>query len=177
MSEFRDFDRVLHELHRGLESASYYDFLGLDPQSDYVELREAFYERSQRFHPDRFVASDDEELKARVYQVYKRMTEAYNVLSDPQLRVAYDRTLQSGENRLSDVARSRRLSAQERAVNNTLARIYLRSGRAKLERDDVVGAWIDCRLALSLDDSPPLLALRDDIRRNPNAANLLGDEA
>lgn len=172
-----DFDRELQRLHQGLDSLTYYEFLGLSAGCDYVALREGFYDRSQRFHPDRFVAVDDEELKRTVYAVYKRMTESYNVLSDPLLRVAYDEALKAGENRLSDVARSRRLSPEERGVNNGFARIYLRSGLAKLNRGELVAAWVDCRLGLSLEDSAPLQQLRDAIVEHPNAAAVLGDDA
>ena len=53
-------------------------------------------------------------------------------------------------------ARSRRLDADERQVSNPFARIYLRSGRRKYELGDLNGAWIDCELGLSLEETPPL---------------------
>jgi DnaJ-class molecular chaperone len=84
------------------------------------------------------------------------MTEAYQVLSDPELRATYDQALARGEARLAAESRSRRLDADERQVSNPFARIYLRSGRRKFEQGDLNGAWIDCELGLSLEETPPL---------------------
>jgi len=99
---------------------------------------------------------EGESVKKAVYAVYKRMTEAYQVLSDPELRAIYDRSLREGQPRLSAEDRSRRLDADERQVSNPFARIYLRSGRRKFEQGDLNGAWIDCELGLSLEETPPL---------------------
>jgi DnaJ-class molecular chaperone len=148
-----------------IDRLSYYDFLGVDRHADYIKIRDAFYVRAQRFHPDRFVAMEGESVKKAVYAVYKRMTEAYNVLSDPEQRVAYDRALAEGQVRLASEARSRRLDADERQVANPFARIYLRSGRRKYELGDLNGAWIDCELGLSLEETPPLRNLHVDIVR------------
>ncbi len=148
-----------------LEQLNYYEFLGVGPRADYIAIRDAFYTRAQRFHPDRFVAMEGESVKKAVYAVYKRMTEAYNVLSDPELRVVYDRALVEGQVRLAPEFRSRRLDADERQVANPFARIYLRSGRRKYELGDLNGAWIDCELGLSLEETPPLRNLHVGIVR------------
>jgi DnaJ-class molecular chaperone len=143
-------------LNDGIDRLSYYDFLAVTPQTDYIGIRDAFYTRAQLFHPDRFVAMQGESVKKAVYAVYKRMTEAYQVLSDPELRATYDQALARGEARLAAESRSRRLDADERQVSNPFARIYLRSGRRKFEMGDLNGAWIDCELGLSLEETPPL---------------------
>lgn len=150
-------------LHEGLALLTYYDFLGLRPGCDYIAVREAFYRRAQRFHPDRFVAAANPALVKAAYAVYKRVTEAFNVLLDPHLRIAYDEARLRGDVRLSDVARARRLSAAERQCSNPIARIYLRSAQAKLERGELRAAWVDVELGLSLEPAPPLLALRQEI--------------
>ena len=157
------FTEEIMRLYDGLDELSYYDYLGLHRGCDYVAVREGFYARAQRFHPDQFVHFSGETLKQAVYEVYKRMTEAYNVLLDPELRQAYDRNLESGAARLSEVARARRITAEEREVSNTLARIYLRSAKKKLARGMTLAAWIDAKLALSLESAPPLDRLLEEI--------------
>ncbi len=102
-------------------------------------------------------------MKRAVYSVYKRMTEAFNVLSDPELRRLYDRALGHGEVRLPAVDRARRLDADERQVSNVFARIYLRSGKQKLDEGDLNGAWIDAELGLSLEEARPLRELHVQI--------------
>jgi curved DNA-binding protein CbpA len=96
-----DFVAEIMRLYEGLDELSYYDYLGLEPGCDYVAVRDGFYARAQRFHPDQFVHRGGESLKAAVYEVFKRMTEAYNVLLDPELRMLYDDARRRGEARLS----------------------------------------------------------------------------
>jgi curved DNA-binding protein CbpA len=163
------FESEITSLHDGLPRLTYYDFLGLRPGCDYVAIREAFYARAQQYHPDRFVAARSEATKRAAYAVYKRMSEAYSVLSDPHLRIAYDEARLRGELRLSEVARARRLSADERQLANQFARIYLRSAQAKLERRELRAAWIDVQLGLSLEDAPPLRDLLHRIEQDPRA--------
>jgi DnaJ-class molecular chaperone len=154
-------------LFDGIDGFSYYEFLALRRTCDYIQVKDAFYGRAQRFHPDRFVALEGETVKRAVYAVYKRMTEAYSVLSDPELRQLYDEGLDDrGDVRLPAERRSRRLDAEERQVSNTLARVYLRSGRQKFARGDLNGAWIDVELGLSLEESPPLRDLHINIVRS-----------
>ena len=172
-------DELLAEIMRlydGLEELSYYEYLGLRPGCDYVAVRDGFYARAQRFHPDQFVYRGGESLRQAVYAVFKRMTEAYNVLLDPELRVLYDAALVRGEARLSEVARARLLTAEERQVHNTFARIYLRSARRKLEQGELRGAWVDVRLGLTLEQAPPLRKLLIEIEAHPGAPGLLGKD-
>ncbi|MBL4684442.1 MAG: DnaJ domain-containing protein [Nannocystaceae bacterium] len=161
------FTEEIMRLFNGLDGLSYYEYLGLRPGCDYVAVREGFYARAQRFHPDQFVHYSGASLKQAVYEVYKRMTESYNVLLDPELRLAYDKTLASGQVRLSEVSRARRITAEERQVSNALARIYLRSAKKKLARGRMLEAWIDARLALSLESAPPLHTLLQLIESQP----------
>ena len=164
-----EFEAEVMALQDGLDSSSYYEFLGLRPGCDYVAIREAFYARAQRFHPDRFVASRSESVKRAAYTVYKRMSEAFNVLIDPHLRNAYDEARMKGETRLSEVARARRLTAGERQLANQFARIYLRSAQAKIERGELKAAWIDVQLGLSLEEAPVLRELLEQIQKHPDA--------
>ncbi len=152
-------------LYDRLDGLTYYEVLGLEPLADYIAVRDAFYNRAQRFHPDRFVYLEGQSLKDAVYAVYKRMTESYNVLNDPELRRRYDQARERGQVRLPPAERGRRLDAQERKVSSGFARIYLRSARAKFERGDFRGAGIDAELGLSLDEAMPLRELRDQIIR------------
>ncbi len=151
-------------LHAGLDRLSYYEFLGITPQCDYVGIREAFFGQANRYHPDRYVLAAPA-VREAVYQVYKRMTEAYNVLSDPDLRIRYDAARRRGEVRLPDVERSRRRPPEERGIANPIARLYLRTARAKLARGDRKGAWIDAQLACSLELAPPLRALLHEVEK------------
>ncbi len=163
-------------LHEGLPQLSYYEFLGVRPSSDYVAIRDAYYARAQALHPDRFVAVGAGSLQRAAYAVYKRISEAFNVLGDPNLRMAYDEARLRGEHRLSDVARARRLSAAERQMSNNFARIYYRAAQSKLDRGLLLGAWIDVQLGLSLEDAVPLRELELQIQQDPAGRSALMEE-
>jgi len=66
---------------------TYYDVLDLDRDADPEEIKTAYYALAREHHPD--VADDDPEV-AKQFAV---IGDAYRVLSDPQRRHQYDRTL------------------------------------------------------------------------------------
>jgi len=71
----------------GQRPITYYDVLDLDRDATTEEIKDAYYELARRHHPD--VASQD----AEVTQRFALVSEAYRVLSDPQRRRQYDRSL------------------------------------------------------------------------------------
>lgn len=62
---------------------SYYEMLGVEPNATQEQIEKAFKELSVKYHPDR---CKDPVAKA----IYKRVVEAYNLLSDPVKRKEYD---------------------------------------------------------------------------------------
>ncbi len=61
----------------------YYDILGVDRNADDAAIKKAFRQLSKKYHPDINHAPGAE-------QKFKDINEAYQVLSDPQKRAAYD---------------------------------------------------------------------------------------
>ncbi len=176
MTSFEDLRDHVLALHAGLASMTYYEFLGVRPSSDYVAIRDAYYDRAQELHPDRFVVLGAGSLQRSAYAVYKRISEAFSVLSDPQLRIAYDESRLRGAHRLDDVARARRRTPQERALSNTFARIYYRAAAEKLRQGLLRAAWIDVQLGLSLEDAPVLRDLEAAILQQPGGRAALEEE-
>src|ERR1700735_2994355 len=63
----------------------YYEFLGVSRDCNDQELKTAYRRLSMQFHPARKPDNPEAEEK------FKQASEAYQVLSDPQKRAAYDR--------------------------------------------------------------------------------------
>jgi len=63
----------------------YYDVLGVARDADEQTIKKAFRKLARRFHPD--VNTEDPEAEAK----FKEAAEAYEVLSNPDSRAAYDR--------------------------------------------------------------------------------------
>ena len=67
-----------------MAKADYYDLLGVERVATSEDLKKAYRKMAMQYHPDR--NPDDAEAE----QKFKEISEAYDVLSDEQKRVAYD---------------------------------------------------------------------------------------
>ena len=76
---------------RTKQRRTHYEILGVKQTADEEEIKQGYRRRVKRVHPDR--NPDDPRAPAK----FKRVTEAYEVLSDPGRRRAYDRTLPGNE--------------------------------------------------------------------------------
>jgi len=65
----------------------YYDILGVDEDASEDEIKKAYRKKAKKYHPDMNPDLDKEEAEER----FKEVTEAYEVLSDPDKRAQYDR--------------------------------------------------------------------------------------
>ncbi|MFT5355110.1 MAG: curved DNA-binding protein CbpA [Polyangiales bacterium] len=92
-----------------LDDLDYYTLLSLDDRDDLPAIKKAFRDFARKYHPDIYAGKG----KVRVEQatvIYRRGSEAYQVLTDTKLRAAYDEALQSGRTRLSGRAMDRALA-------------------------------------------------------------------
>ena len=72
----------------------YYDILEVDPHADASAIKRRYYVLARKHHPDRVAPEDKEEATTK----FKEIAEAYQVLSDPELRHTYN---QDGKDALS----------------------------------------------------------------------------
>src|SRR3954452_6329412 len=63
----------------------YYDLLGVPRGADEAAIKSAYRRLAKEFHPDRHGGCKENEAR------FKAVSEAYDVLKDPQKRAAYDR--------------------------------------------------------------------------------------
>ncbi|KAG9291423.1 hypothetical protein G9A89_021841 [Geosiphon pyriformis] len=61
----------------------YYDLLGVSPTADASEIKKQYYKLALQFHPDKNNTDEAEQL-------FKKISVAYQVLSDPELRKKYN---------------------------------------------------------------------------------------
>lgn len=64
-----------------------YDFLGLDKNASDQEIRQAYRKLAKHFHPDLHPGD------SRKAAIFKRIVQAYEILSNPKKRGLYDRMI------------------------------------------------------------------------------------
>ncbi|MHA1868566.1 MAG: molecular chaperone DnaJ [Candidatus Heimdallarchaeaceae archaeon] len=67
------------------EKRDYYEVLGVSRDASESEIKKAFRKKAMQYHPDR--NPDDPEAAEK----FKEVSEAFEILSDPEKRAAYDR--------------------------------------------------------------------------------------
>ena len=86
------------------ENRQFYDLLGIPTDASSDAIREAYFERSREWHPDRFFRKELGSYSSAIEQIFIRLTEAHNILSERSTRRAYDR-----EHQITSVATSARI--------------------------------------------------------------------
>ena len=72
----------------------HYGILGLVQDASRKMIRESYYELARKMHPDRFRSGPLQDLLGKVDSFFTYVTDAYNTLYDPDLRIEYDRQLE-----------------------------------------------------------------------------------
>ncbi|EAY73218.1 hypothetical protein OsI_01090 [Oryza sativa Indica Group] len=70
----------------------YYKVLGVDRGAGDDDLKKAYHKLAMRWHPDKNPTNNKKEAEAK----FKQISEAYEVLSDPQKRTIYDQVGEEG---------------------------------------------------------------------------------
>jgi len=70
----------------------YYDVLGVPVDAVESKIKRAYYRKARKYHPDRNKDGNEEEAK----ELFQKIAEAYQVLSDPILRKQYNKEGEAG---------------------------------------------------------------------------------
>jgi curved DNA-binding protein CbpA len=77
------------ELEAKLETASFFELLGVPAGAPVEVVKAAFRDASRKFHPDKYFGRKLGSFKGRLEKVFKRLVEAHQTLSDPDRRRSY----------------------------------------------------------------------------------------
>lgn len=110
---------------------NYYEVLGVDRSASEGEIREQFRKLARENHPDRYKGLN----KAEAERKFQSLTEAVNILTNPERRKQHDAELSVGISRTSaDFAQ--------------VAKVYLAKGVKAFKEGDMSGAYENFDMAV-----------------------------
>ncbi len=72
---------------------SYHELLDLEFSADAKDIKRAYFQLSREFHPDRYYRRELGEFKPRLEKIFRKLVEAYELLSDPATRAEIERSM------------------------------------------------------------------------------------
>lgn len=69
---------------------THYEALGLEEDASAVEIKKAYFRAAKKYHPDSLARIGLEDIKDSAAQIFTRISEAFETLSDPDKRASYD---------------------------------------------------------------------------------------
>jgi curved DNA-binding protein CbpA len=143
------FDEYVLKIHAVLDRLDYYRLLGLDRAAKLPDIKKAFYSIAEKFHPDRN-RDASKEVQAAIYDIFKRLNEAYRVLCDPPRRTQYDATLAQGKVRLDQEGRKTSVpKSAEDTISSREARQFYRQAEEALRQGNLMQADLHLKMAKS----------------------------
>jgi curved DNA-binding protein CbpA len=188
MPELVDLDparqKEISDLEKAQEGKDHFALLGLKPGAPVEDVKQAFIEAALKYHPDRYAGMNLGTFRARIERIFRRISEAHTVLSNPEKREAYLRAnprLRGGSAPAAVSAQpeeplagdeERRAERQERLTRHPyLARTHrltelMTRSKAAIARGDFEKAFADLNQVATLDPkNREALTLLADVRK------------
>jgi curved DNA-binding protein CbpA len=102
-------------LDRAENSASYYEFFGIQSDAELSDVKNAYFTFAKRFHPDKFYQERDSELLQRIQNAFSQTAHAYETLKNEDKRKTYDYRLSKHLAYLKSKEKEKRSAKTERS--------------------------------------------------------------
>jgi len=153
--------RKVLEFETGLDRP-YHEILGVAVDADVKAIKKAYFALSKQFHPDRYFRRNLGPFAERLERCFKKILEAYELLSDPATRAEVQRELAASEAPAkagaapSSLAARKRLSRLGRQLKvfegrKRKAKTFFESGMSAFRAERWLEAAGSVRLAIAFD--------------------------
>ena len=85
----RQVKRLLEEKLQALEAGDFFSLFNVKDTSPSTEIQRTFFQMAKMFHPDRFSGGGLEELRPMAAQIFSGLSQAKDILLDPDRRMAH----------------------------------------------------------------------------------------
>ena len=147
----------VNTLHEILDELDYYRLLQLDPDCVQGDIEPASRVASKKHHPDRVSALGDSDISSKANEIFQRVKEAGDNLSDPDKRAQYDEVLKAGVLRMTEealaIAEQERLKSEspEHAASDPKAEKYWHMALKDWDDKNYKGCVMNIQFALSFE--------------------------
>lgn len=139
-----------------LDEMDYYQILKIKQSAFASEIKQAYFNQSRVFHPDKFYNEPPDVLE-KANKIFKRLAEAYNVLSDNDKRVAYTKSI-AGADRKKYIRYDPKLIEQAKAGGQKedegqtpMGKKYYQMAKNSMLNKDYNSAKINLQLAAKME--------------------------
>lgn len=88
-----ELQREILVFEQRLDEVGYHEILGVGRGADAREIKLAYFRLSKTYHPDRYFRRRIGDFDQRLDRIFKRVVEAYELLSDPTTRAEIERSM------------------------------------------------------------------------------------
>jgi curved DNA-binding protein CbpA len=152
--------REILQLEARCAAADPFSIIGVRRGAAPAEVKKAYYELTRRFHPDRFFGKNIGSFKTRIDKIFRRLTEAQELLCNPAKLQAYiarhpelvfpaEPTPAVEQSHASE--RRARLARHPYLAKQAKLHELAVAGRRFLEKGDFARAYSELNLALQVD--------------------------
>ncbi len=149
-----DFKRQINSLSKVIDDLDYYQILKVDQMSFEEDIKRAYFEESRIYHPDKYY-TDPPEFQQKITAIFKRVCEAYRVLSDPEKRPFYTKLINGPDRKKYLRFDLRLLKAEtekaEDEGSSPLAKKYYKMAKTAIQNKDFKAAKINLQLAIKME--------------------------
>jgi hypothetical protein len=88
-----DLAKRIREKHQKVQDVDLFQVLEVSPKADIEQIKKSFLKLAKIFHPDLVANSGDEEIIDKMDDIFARLNEAHEILTDPKRRMEYESAL------------------------------------------------------------------------------------